>query len=113
METSDYSFRFDCGFNKAQSAITSADKQTFLKSVWLHYVIYSVHGELEQFRDELLETLQIEHLVHDHPDIVWSLLAYKKNELTAGYIQDLFEVQYSPKGSYHAKDEQAVIMTHI
>jgi hypothetical protein len=50
--------------------------------------------------------------VHEHPDIVWSLLAYKPNEPTAGYIpiQDLFEVHYSPKGSNDVKDEQAVIM---
>ena len=107
LETKYYSFRFDCGFNKPQSAITSADKQTFLRSVWLHYVVYS---ELQQFRDGLLQTLQIEHLVHDHPDIVWSLLAYKENELTAGFIQDLYEVHYSPKGSNDIKDEQAVIM---
>ena len=110
LEANDYSFRFDCGFNKPQSAITSADKQTFLRAVWLHYVLYSVYGELQQFREGLLETLQIEHLVHEHPDIVWSLLAYKPNELTAGYIQDLFDVHYSPKGSNDVKDEQAVIM---
>ena len=73
-------------------------------------MLYSVYGELQQFRDGLLQTLQIEHLVHDHPDIVWSLLAHKQNELTAGYIQNLFEVQYSPKGSNDIRDEQAVIM---
>ena len=48
--------------------------------------------------------------MHEHPDIVWSLLAYKPNELTAGYVQDLFEAHHSPKGSNDVKDEQAVIM---
>ena len=110
MEEKDYSFRFDCGFTKPQSAITYSDKQTFFRSVWLHYVIYSVYGELEQFRDGLLETLQIEHIVHEHPEVFWSLIASKDNELTAGCIQDLFEVQYSPKRSNNAKAEQAVIM---
>ena len=112
MEENNYSFRFDCGFTKPQSAIlvTYSDKQTFFRSVWLHYVIYSVYGELEQFRDGLLETLQIEHIVHEHPEVFWSLIASKDNELTAGCIQDLFEVQYSPKGSNNAKAQQAVIM---
>ena len=51
-----------------------------------------MYGELEQFRDGLLETLQIEHIVHDHPEVFWSLIASKDNEFTAGCIQDLFEV---------------------
>ena len=110
MEEDDYSFRFECGFAKPQSAITYSDKLVFLKSVWLHHVIYSVYGELEQFKEGLLETLHNEQIVHEYPDVFWSLLARKENQLTAAYIQDLFNVQYSAKGSNDAKHEQAVIM---
>lgn len=47
----------------------------------------------------------------EYPDVFWSLLARKENQLTAIYIQDLFKVQYSAKGSNDAKHEQAVIIS--
>ena len=91
---------------------TTADKEAFIRYVWLHYVIYSVHGELEQFRNAHLHMLQMEHLVQDHSEVIWSLLMYTENELTAGLIQDLFKVKYSPKVSNYAKDEQVHELVH-
>ena len=73
MEVDDYSFRFDCGFTKAQPAIyiLFSDKQVFLKSVWLHCVI--VFGELQQFKEGLLDTLNIEQIVNQNHDVMYRL----------------------------------------
>ena len=52
----------------------------------------------------------MEHLIQEHPEIVRSLLVFKENELTAGCIQDLFHVQFSPKGSNDFRNEETVVM---
>ena len=110
MTANDYSFRFDCGFNKPVSTISFADTPMFLKSVWLHFIFYSVLGELEQFKEGFRETLQMEHLIQEYPEMIRSLLVFKKNELTAGYIQDLFHVQFSSRGSNDFRKEETVVM---
>ena len=56
----DYGFRFDCGFNKPQSTIKFEDIPGFLRAVWLDSTIYSIHGELEQFKEAFLKALQME-----------------------------------------------------
>ena len=50
----------------------------------------------------------MQHLIQEHPEIVRSLLVFKENELTAGCIQDLFHVQFSPKGSNDFRNEKTV-----
>ena len=106
----DYGFQFDCGFNKPQSTIKFEDIPGFLRAVWRGSTIYSIHGELEQFKEAFLKALQMEHLVRDHPQVIQSLLAFQQKQVTADTIQDLFKVQYSPRGSNAVRDEQAVVM---
>ena len=50
-------------------------------------------------------------LADEHPVELWSLLAASKAEkLTAAYLQDLFEVHYSPHGSNSRSLEENIIM---
>ena len=57
-----------------------------------------------------MNTLHMEHLVDEQPQIIWSLLAFQWKETTADFIQDLFKVTFSPSGSNALRKEQAVIM---
>ena len=81
-----------------------------MRCISLHY-LYSVYAEINQLRKGLLETLNLNKLADKHPMELWSLLAASKAEiLTAVDMQDLFQVQYSPRGSNNRLLEENVIM---
>ena len=109
-ESLDYSFRFDCGYSKPVSSITLETRTEFVRCITLHY-LYSVYAEICQLRKGLLETLKLNKLADEHPVELWSLLAASRAEkLTAAYLQDLFEVHYSPHGSNSRSLEENIIM---
>ena len=43
-----YSFRFNCWHTKP---VHCMDKDDFIHSIWLHYVLFSPYAELEQLKD--------------------------------------------------------------
>lgn len=51
MAESDYSFRFNYGFNKPGTTISFTD----IIPTFLHYIFYSVLGELQQFKERFRE----------------------------------------------------------
>ena len=43
----EFDFRFTCGYTKPTQQI---DKHELSSSIWLHYVLYNPHAELEQLQ---------------------------------------------------------------
>ena len=104
-------FRFQCGYLKPTYQIQLSDKDQIVKSVWLHYIFFLPHAELEQLRKGLRETLQLEMLICLHPQEVWSFFVASSDfEVTSGYLLDLFAVQYSDQGCNRRTAEEAVIL---
>lgn len=110
MEKEEFSFRFQCGYNKPDFRVTLADKEDMLRSIWLHYVHFQVHAELDQFRKGLFETLQFELLTISYADEVWAMFAASDDfEVTPAYLCDSMEIHYSPNGSNNRTKEETII----
>lgn len=106
-----FDFLYNCGYNKPTSLITINDKDTLIKSVWLHYVIFNPHAELEQLKKGINDSLGVDELIISHPDSIWGLLvASKTYDVTANYLSDSFVVHYSDNGSNDRTKEEAMIL---
>ncbi len=111
LTTGDFSFRFDCGYNSPITAITCATREEFVNCIGMHYCIYGIYAELTQLRSGLLDTLRFDRLAREHPVALWSLLALSKSEqVTSAYLQDLFDIAYSPQGSNLRAGEERAVM---
>ena len=90
--------------------ITIDDKQTMVRSVWLHFVLFQPHAELEQLREGLRKTLLFEHLVCNYSKEIWELLASSDAfNVTPQFLCDSFVIQYSANGSNNRTREEAVV----
>ena len=79
-------------------------------SIWLHFVLFQPHAELEQFREGLRSTLQFEHLVRNYSKEIWGLLESSDAfNVTPQFLCDSFVIQYSPNGSNNRTHEEAVV----
>lgn len=111
LEKEDYDFCFDCGYTKPTRQIEISDRDLFVKAIWLHYVFFLPHAELEQLRKGLRETLQIELVAILHPDEVRSfLVASSAFDITATFLLDSLIVHYSEQGSNKRTKEEAIMM---
>ena len=107
----DLDFRFDCGYSKPSSQLTLEDRQKLVHAVWLHYVFFSVHAELAQFRKGLYETLRFEELVSSHPKVIHSFLVSSPSyDISASFLIDSFAVCYSAEGSNNRTREEAIML---
>ena len=103
--------RFDCGYMKPISQITLADKGNLINTFWLHHVFFIPHAELLQLRMGFIETLQMEHLVSLHPDEMLSLLiATPAFDVSPGYLQDTFIINFSEHGNNNRTAEEALVL---
>ena len=103
-----FDFRFACGYTKPTHQLVLKDASEIVHSVWLHYVLFCPHTELEQLRKGLLETLQVQLLVSLHDDGIRALLSLF--DVTVEYLQDMFVIQYSLNGSNDRTKEEAIII---
>ena len=91
--------------------IELAEKESFVRSIWLHYVLFQPLAELDQFRSGLLDTLQLELLSITHGEKLQSLLAQSTAfDVTAEYLQESFIALYSDNGSNDRTLEEAIVM---
>ena len=105
-----FDFRFSCGYTKPTTLITLDDKEDLVRSIWLHFVLFQPHAELEQLRKGLYQTLRFELLVRSHPNEVWGVLAASTVfDVTPKYLCDSFAVQYSDNGSNNRTKEEAIV----
>ena len=55
--SSEFDFRFDCGYFKASSHVKLVDRPELVRAIALHYLVLRNHSEIEQIRNGLMETL--------------------------------------------------------
>lgn len=111
LEEEEFDFRFDCGYTKPTCQIELSDREEIIKCLWLHYVFFRPHAELEQLKRGLRETLQLEALVDMHPEEMRSFLVASADfDITADYLLDSFIILYSQQGDNKRTAEEAVIM---
>ena len=111
LQENDYDFRFNCGYSKPTPRIDISEKEELIRVVWLHYIFFLPHAELEQLRKGLRETLQVDVLCCLHPENVWSLLAASSAfEVTAKFFLESFIINYSDQGSNKRTLEEALVL---
>ena len=107
----EYDFRFDCGYTKSTNQIEYSNRDQFVKLIWLHFVFFLPHAELEQLRKGLRETLQLELVTILHPSEMKSfLVASCAFDVTPAYLLDSTIVRYSDPGSNNRTKEEAVMV---
>ena len=105
------SMRFDCGFTKPIQKFELSDKDPLIKAIWLHYVYFLPHSELEQLRKGLRETLQLETLFCLYSDEMFSLLVASSDfNVTPQFLLDSFAISYSDPGSNKRTAEESVML---
>ena len=86
------------------------NKQEFLSVAWKHFVVYSIYAELTEFRNGLLNTLNLKHPASISPRVVHYLLAAENAQpRTAECLQDLFVPEFSDRGSNARTTEEIII----
>lgn len=106
----DFNFRFHCGYTKPTTIVSLADREELVRSVWLHFVLFQPHAELQQLQKGMYRTLQFELLACMHPKEVWGLLAASTAfDVTPQYICDEVVVHYSDNGSNKRTMEEAIV----
>ena len=103
-------FLYTCGYTKATYQIKVKDVDQLIKCVWLHFVKFQPHVELEQLRRGLRNTLGMDALLTTHPECVWGMLvASDMFEITPDYLIESFVIIYSENGSNNRTKEEAVV----
>ena len=104
-------FRFQSGYTKPAHNIELKDKDNFVRSIWLHHVLFQPYAELDQLRKGFQETLQLHLLACIHSEELRALLAYSTMfNVSVEYLQDMFVIQYSDNGSNNRTKEEAVVL---
>ena len=86
------------------------DKEDITRCIWLHYVHFQVHAELDQLRKGLFETLQFELLTIRYPSEVWNMFAASEDfEVTPAFLCDSVLIDYSHNGSNNRTKEETII----
>ena len=104
-------FRFQCGYLKPTGAVVIEDKAEILKTIWLHFVFYNPHADMEQLRNGFRSTLEMEDLCIYRPEEVYSTLVPSTAfDITAGQLIELYVAVYSENGSNRRTKEEAVML---
>ena len=110
LNADNFGFQFSCGYTKPTTLLTLDDQEDLVRSIWLHFVLFQPHAELEQLWKGLYQTLRFELLVCSHPNEVWGVLAASTVfVVTPEYLCDSFVVQYSDNGSNNRTKEEAIL----
>ena len=96
-----------CGINPSEYT-TLSKKIELLNAIWLHFVFFEVHTELQQFKKGFRETLEMEVLVGQNPVEIRSLLVPSDLSMTAKALLDLFTVNYSSDEIKRCLEDQVI-----
>ena len=102
----------ECGITKPAVMMHLADKEKIISAVCLHYAVLSSLAELEQLRRGL-HTLRFSVLMESYPFLFKQLFLHSNTSVTADFIQDLFQVDYSVPGSNNRVKEEAIMMNWV
>lgn len=94
--------------------ISLDEKDELIRSIWLHFVLFHPHAELEQLRKGIYQTLQFELLICTHPSEMWGVLATSTVfNVSAQQLCDSVAIHYSENGSNNRTKEEAVMFFFI
>ena len=108
----DYEFRYSCGISKPTSCITFSDKKQIVDAMCLHHSVLVSLAELEQLRRGL-SVQGFDKLMKAFPQLMRKAFQPPVSNITSDYLNDLFVVKFSPKGSNHRETEEAIVMMWI
>ena len=86
-----YDFLNNCGITKVSVKMKLSDKKSVISAECLPYSILGSIGELEQLKRGL-QTAGFSCLLEQHCSALRELFLHQKKQITADFIQDLFEV---------------------
>ena len=82
-----------------------------VQCIWLHFVYFAIHAELDQLRKGIRETLQMELPICTYPEEVYSLLVSSPHlKVTEGFFLEEVVIHYSDQGSNRRTAEEAVVL---
>ena len=91
--------------------MTLADKDEFIRAIWLHHVFFLPHAELEQLCKGFRDTLQVELLACLHGELLHSVLAATQAfDPTSKHLIDELIISYSDDGSNNRTKEEAIML---
>ena len=99
-------FLMACGLEL--SNFTMERKPELMNALWLHFVFFEVHAELQQFKKGFRETLQMEVLLSQNPIEVRALLVPSEYKIRAKDLFDLFTIDYSENQGQRCLEEAVV-----
>ena len=112
MDKDEYQFRYDCGVCKPSQLISFFEKDNVISALCLHYSLLVSLAELEQLKRGLC-TLKFNCLMESHPTLLRKAFYPSEIIITADVIQDLYEIDFSLKGTSSRVKEEDIIMTWI
>ena len=109
--TKELDFRFDCGFLKPAHLLDLSDRDKLIRAIWLHYVFFLPHAELEQLKNGLQETLHLGTFICDYPKEMQCFLVTSTHfDVSSDYLLDSMIIRYSDHGSNKRTAEEAIIL---
>jgi len=112
LESPENSFWHDCGVTQAGFSIKFEDKLRIVSALCRHFTIFAAVAEIEQLLRGL-KTLDFANLMYSYPSVMRTVFEKDKQPITADFIQDFFEVKFSPVGSNRRRVEEDIIMNWI
>ena len=110
LANNDFDFLYSCGFSRAVSLLNLKDKESLLKTVWLHYIFFHPHTELEQLKRGFVNTLDMERLMSVYPEDLHSLLVPSASyEITSSKLSESFVIDYSDNSCNDRTKEGAIV----
>ena len=104
-------FRFECGCPMPSQSVTLSDCDALVKSIALHFIIYSQKAELDDIGSGLDDVLEFGQLIRTHPTLFKPLfVASGRTKLHADIFLSLFDIDYSPRGSNQREREEEVML---
>ena len=95
----------------ASSSLTLADRNSLIKAISMHFVIYSQKAELDDIKHGLEDVLHFGDIMHSHPTLLKPLFVSSgRSKLSANSFLSLFKINYSPQGSNMRESEEDVML---
>ena len=95
----------------ASLSLTLEDRDALIRSIGLHFIIYSQKAELDDIKRGLDSVLEFGKLIRTHPMLFKPLfVASGQSKLRADFFLSLFETEYSQHGCNMREKEEEVMM---
>lgn len=112
LDSPEFEFRFNCGVMQPTYGMKFEERDAIVSALCRHFTVYASIAELDQLLQGL-QTLKFASLMQAYPSLLCQVFKSSKQTISADFIQDFFEVQYSPIGSNNRKVEENIIMNWI